>query len=139
MVALAIVLFTLTERSETGKVDAGIAAGMRVAFGAYAEASDSTAPTLRDVASDGQLQAALDSERGMEQRLRDLARESGEVVSIELRSPRGRLVARAGSATGVAPKAAPLSVDGQRVGVLIVSGTEAAECPGPRPRIFSRA
>ena len=46
MVALAIVVFLLTERSETGKVDAGVAAGVRAAFGAHAEAADATAPAL---------------------------------------------------------------------------------------------
>ena len=61
MTALAIVLFLLTERSETGKVDAGIATGVRVAFGAYDEAADSTAPALRQVASDAELRAALSS------------------------------------------------------------------------------
>jgi hypothetical protein len=64
MTALAIVLFLLTERSETGKVDARIAAGVRAAFGAYGEAADSAAPALREVASDAELQAALRSDRG---------------------------------------------------------------------------
>jgi hypothetical protein len=32
MIALAVVLFTLTARSETGKADAGISGGVRTAF-----------------------------------------------------------------------------------------------------------
>jgi hypothetical protein len=102
MTALAIVLFLLTERSETGKVDAGVAAGVRTAFGAYGEAADSAAPALREVASDAELQAALRSNRDVSDRMRELVRVSGEVVAIELRSPRGEVVARAGSLRGVA-------------------------------------
>jgi hypothetical protein len=68
MTAFAIVLFLLTERSEKGKVDARIAAGVRAAFGAYGEAADSAAPALREVASDAELQAALCSDRGVDDR-----------------------------------------------------------------------
>lgn len=127
MTALAIVVFLLTERSETGKVDAGIAAGVRTAFGAHGEAADSAAPALREVASDGELRASLRSNRGISDRMRELVRGSGDVVAIELRSPRGDVVARAGSPLGVAHTGAPLSVDGRRVGVLLVSGTDAAD------------
>jgi diguanylate cyclase (GGDEF)-like protein len=127
MTALAIVVFLLTERSETGKVDAGIAAGVRTAFGAHGEAADSAAPALREVASDGELRAALRSDRGISDRMRELVRGSGDVVAIELRSPRGHVVARAGSPRGVAHTGAPLSFDGRRVGVLFVSGTDAAD------------
>ena len=35
MIALAVVLFTLTARSETGKADAGISSGARTAFGVH--------------------------------------------------------------------------------------------------------
>jgi hypothetical protein len=126
MTALSIILFLLTERSETGKVDAGVAAGVRTAFGAYGEAANSAAPALREVASDAELRAALRSNRDVSERMRELVRLSGEVVAIELRSPRGELVAGAGSLRGVAHAGAPISVDGRRVGVLMVSGTHAA-------------
>jgi diguanylate cyclase (GGDEF)-like protein len=127
MVALAIVVFLLTERSETGKVDAGVAAGVRAAFGAHAEAADATAPALRDVASDPALHAALGSRRRVEQRLDELVRESQGVVSIEFRSPRGELIARSGSPRGLALSEAPLSLEGRRLGVLAVSTTDAPE------------
>ena len=52
MIALAIVLFTLTARSETGKADAGISAGTRTAFGVYEEAAAAAEPALREVAAD---------------------------------------------------------------------------------------
>jgi hypothetical protein len=74
MTALAIVVFLLMERSETGKVDAGIAAGVRTAFGAYREAADSAAPALREVASDPELRAALRSDRRVSDRMRELVR-----------------------------------------------------------------
>jgi hypothetical protein len=70
-------------------VDAGIAAGVRAAFGAYGEAADSAAPALREVASDAELQAALRSDRSVSDHIRRLVRASGDVVAIELRSPRG--------------------------------------------------
>ena len=37
MIALGVVLFALTARSETGKADAGLAAGSRSATGVYRE------------------------------------------------------------------------------------------------------
>jgi diguanylate cyclase (GGDEF)-like protein len=127
MVALAIVVFLLTERSETGKVDAGVATGVRAAFGAYAQAADATAPTVREVASDPGLHAALGSRRRLKQRMDELARESGGVVSIEFRSPRGDLIARSGSSRGLALRRVPLSLGGRRLGVLAVSTTDAPE------------
>jgi diguanylate cyclase (GGDEF)-like protein len=127
MIALAIIAFLLTERSETGKVDAGVATGVTAASGAHAEAADATDPAVRDVASDPELQAALGSDARVEQRLDELVRASPVVVSIEWRSTRGDLMARAGSRRGLALKDVPLSRDGRRVGVLAVSTTEAAE------------
>jgi hypothetical protein len=127
MIALAIVVFLLTERSETGKVDAGVATGVSAASGAHAEAADATDPAVRDVASDPELQAALGSDARVERRLDELVRASPAVVSIEWRSTRGDLMARAGSRRGLALKDVSLSRDGRRVGVLAVSTTEAAE------------
>ncbi len=127
MIALAIVAFLLTERSETGKVDAGVATGVSAASGAHAEAADATGPAVRDVASDPELQAALGSDARVKQRLDELVRASPVVVSIEWRSTKGDLMARAGSRRGLALKDVPLSRDGRRVGVLAVSTTEAAE------------
>src|SRR5688500_7459699 len=72
MIALAVVLFTLTSRSETGKADAGISAGTRTAFGVYEEAAARAEPALREVASDRQLRAALASGSGVEARLDEL-------------------------------------------------------------------
>src|SRR5215210_145953 len=59
MVAVALVLFALTAQSETGKADAGIATGLRMAFTLYGEGSDRAEPALRRVAEDGVLRSAL--------------------------------------------------------------------------------
>jgi diguanylate cyclase (GGDEF)-like protein len=128
MIALAIVLFTLTSRSETGKADAGISAGTQTAFGTYEEAAASAEPALRRVASDPQLNAALDSGSGIRRRMRQLVGGPRGIVAIELRSTDGgRLIARAGSPRGMASKAAPLVAEGDMRGTLIVSTTDARE------------
>jgi diguanylate cyclase (GGDEF)-like protein len=123
MIALAVVLFTLTARSETGKADAGISAGTRTAFGVYEEAAAQAEPALREVASDRRLRAALAAGSGVDARLEELA--AGDVVLIELYSPDRELVARAGDRTGVAPRGAPVDAGGETLGILVVSVTGA--------------
>jgi diguanylate cyclase (GGDEF)-like protein len=123
MIALAVVLFTLTSRSETGKADAGISAGTRTAFGLYEEAAASAEPALREVASDRRLRAALAAGGGVDARLEELA--AGDIVLIELYSPDRTLIARAGSSTGVAPRGAPIAADAETLGILAVSVTGA--------------
>src|SRR5688572_11460902 len=123
MIALAVVLFTLTSRSETGKADAGISAGTRTAFGVYEEAAARAEPALREVASDRLLRAALASGDGVDARLAELA--SGNVVLIELYSPGRELIAQAGDPAGVAPRAAPIAAGGETLAILAVSVTAA--------------
>lgn len=126
MIALALVLFELTERSETGKVDAGIASGARTALGLYQESAEAAAPALQRVATDDELRAALRAGRGVEGRMAELARSSPEIEAIELRKD-GEIAARAGAAGGVAPRGAPLSIGGESFGVLAVSQTDGTE------------
>jgi diguanylate cyclase (GGDEF)-like protein len=126
MIALAVVLFTLTARSETGKADAGIAAGTRTAFSLYEERAAAAGPAVHDVAADPELTAALASGTGIMQRLEQLVGGRSDIVAIELRSSQqGRLIARAGSPTGMAYKAAPLVTGTQKRGTLFVSVTDA--------------
>jgi diguanylate cyclase (GGDEF)-like protein len=127
MIALAVVLFTLTARSETGKVDAEISSGVRTAFGVYEEAARGAEPALRAVASDRRLRAALASRSGIDVRLEELVGGPRGVVSIELYSRDGRLIARAGSPAGVAPRGAPLGANGETLGTLAVSRTGAGD------------
>ena len=82
---------------ETGKVDAGISAGTRTAFGVYEEAAAWAGPAFREVASDRRLRAALAAGIGVEARLEELVGGPYRIVLIELYSPEEeRLVARAG-------------------------------------------
>ena len=125
MIALAIVLFTLASRSETGKADAGISAGARTAFAVYEERVDAAAPQLRAVVRDRRLGAALASGdmRAARQRLRRLA--TGDVAAIALYSLEGEPIARAGSLAAIAARGAEVDADGQTIGTLTVSVTEA--------------
>ena len=128
MIALALVLFTLTARSETGKADAAITAGVRTAFGVHEEESRQTIDEATRVASDPQLRSALAAGRFAEvqARIRELV--GGDVEAIEVRSPSGAILARAGSPSAVAPRGTTVEREGggQRV-ILRVFATEAAE------------
>ena len=146
MIALAVVLFTLTARSETGKADAGISAGTRTAFGVYEEAAALAEPALREVASDRLLRAALATGSGVDARLDELVSggsaapdSSGgpsaphpgtEIVLIELYSPDRDLIAQAGDPAGVAPRGAPVAAGGETLGILAVSVTAADALAG---------
>ena len=59
MIAVALVLFSLTKDSETGKADAQIAQGLRVAFAEYSDARASTRSVLSRIARDNELGNAL--------------------------------------------------------------------------------
>ncbi len=52
MVAVAAVLYRLTADSETGKADAGVAAGLRTAFALYEASAERAEPRLRALAED---------------------------------------------------------------------------------------
>src|SRR5215210_2662707 len=125
MIAVAIVLFALSEQSETGKADAGIAAGLRSAMSLYSDAADQAEPGLRRAARDRRLHSAIAAGRTrvVRSRMAALLAADPGLVSIELYDMGGRLVARAGSAAGVAPKAAPLLENGEAAGTLAVSRT----------------
>jgi diguanylate cyclase (GGDEF)-like protein len=131
MIALAIVLFTLTARSETGKADAGIASGVRTAFAVHDEQVRQTRDEARRVASDSELRAALVEGRigAARQRIRNLV--GGDVKAIEIRSPSGAALGRAGSRSAVAPRGTAVErEDGERLAVLRVFATEASELAG---------
>src|SRR4051812_39478298 len=105
MIALAVVLFTLTGRSETGKADAEISGGVRTAFALYEERAAAAGPALREVAADPGLNAALASGSGIAERLRQLIGGPRDIAEIELRGPgTGPIIARAGSTSGMASK-----------------------------------
>ena len=59
MIALGVVLFALTERTETDKADAGIGTATRTALAVHRDQVDAARPALRRVAADPRLQSAL--------------------------------------------------------------------------------
>ena len=125
MIALGVVLFALTARSETGKADAGLAAGSRSATGIYREDATRAQPSLHRIARDRALQRALRSGRPdeAERRLRELT--IGGVVATEL-SLRGERPVRTGSTRAVAFSGSRLVVRDARDAVLSVSVTNAS-------------
>lgn len=128
MIAVAVVLFSLSSQSETGKADAGLAAGLRNAIAVYSDASRQAAPSLRRAAGDPRLgdEIAAGHTAAARARMHQLRREDPQIVSIRLYDVRGRLVSGAGSADGVAPRASRLVAHGRRAGSLAVSVTPAS-------------
>jgi diguanylate cyclase (GGDEF)-like protein len=127
MIAAAVVLFVLTSRSETGKADAGIAAGARTAFAVHQMQARETADEARRVASDEELRAALVENRlpAARERIRELI--GGGIAAIEIRSPKSELLARAGAPDVVAPSGTTVErEDGREIAVLRVFATKAA-------------
>src|SRR4051794_40613592 len=128
MVAVAFVLFKLTGDSETGRADAGIAAGLRNAFAVYAEDVNRATPALRAAARDGELRAALlaRDDRAAARRMNALLRTDPPFPPTAFYEPGGRRAAAAGSPDAVAPRSAPLSrPSGRAFGTLAVSVTYA--------------
>src|SRR5438876_8590431 len=93
MVAVALVLFSLTKGSETGKADARIAQGLRTALTAYDDARGDARPALRQVVADRQLRRKLATGRAAGRRIQALAG-SDSIESIVLYDARDRAVAR---------------------------------------------
>jgi diguanylate cyclase (GGDEF)-like protein len=127
MVVLGAVLFALAARFETGKADAGIATAARTALALHRERAQAARHQGGTVAADARLQRAVARERrgAAERRMRELV--SGRVVAIELWSPSGRLLARAGSHSAVASSGSQLMTSaGSTSAVVTVSVTDAA-------------
>ena len=125
--AMAVVVFPLTERSEDGKADAGLAVAVEVATSLYAEGRVAARDDLRRIADDERLQAALrGADAGaIKQRTRELAGANGAVLSITVFDASGREIATGGSDRGVAPAVVGLtSSAGERQGTLAVSVTD---------------
>jgi diguanylate cyclase (GGDEF)-like protein len=136
MIAVALVLFALSESSETGKADAAIAAGLRSALALYGESGERAEPVLRQVARDPRIRAELDQgvSKPTSDRLAQVLRAHPEAVEItlaELGGPgrRAQAIATRGgpgdASRGIAAKSAPLRRDGRPVGRLSVSVTSA--------------
>jgi len=130
MIAVALVLFALTQDSEHGKVDARLASGLRTALSFYEEGRENAREPLARVASDDELTAALRAEdrSAISARLRELAVANPDIESIAYFNPADELVATAGAAPPVAAaRVAPTTSTGQRLGTVAVSVTAADE------------
>jgi diguanylate cyclase (GGDEF)-like protein len=137
MIAVALVLFALSEQSETGKADAALAAGLRSALGLYGESAERAEPALRRVARDPRIRSELD--RGLTKatpgHLERVLRDYPEVVEVELKDMAGPgagasaagLRRGSGGSRGIARKSAPLRGADRLVGRLSVSVTSARQ------------
>src|SRR5829696_1065475 len=125
MIALGFLLFALTARSETGKADAGIAAGMRAAIGVYREEAARAQGLLDGVARERPLRRAVATGRteAARRRLEQLAR--GRDVSAQLWSGRTSLVHSAGSKEPVAAAGSELVSRSGAAAILTVSTIDA--------------
>ena len=127
MIALAIVLFSLTANSETGKADAEIAQGVRTAFAVHNAETRRVRDEARRVAADPALRRSV-----VENRIADARTRIGELsagMSRRSRSahrPAG--LGRTGPSSAVAPQGATIErEDGQPVAIVRVFGTRASE------------
>jgi diguanylate cyclase (GGDEF)-like protein len=129
MIAVAVVLFHLTDDSETGKADAEIAQGMRSAFAIYDADRDRARDALDRIAGDAELGRLLNHprrERAIKAQLRALARAHPTVVAAAAYDASKRLIVRTGARDAVASEvASPSTGGGRRLGYVAVSVTRA--------------
>src|SRR4051794_28425420 len=127
MVAVALVLFSLTADSENGKADAAIAQGLRSAASIYENDRQDARREVSAAARDSRLAGALEAggRRDVRARLGSLVRSRPEISAIRAFSPDRRPLASAGSRNAVAFAAATPSRDGRSLGLVLVSVTDA--------------
>ena len=129
MIAVALVLFSLTEDSEHGKVDARLAGGLQTTLSFYEQGRAQARATLDRIATDDALTQALQSgdDDAVEARLRELA--DGDIESLAYFNPGGSRVAFASGpqATVATATVEPMTADGERLGTLSASVTTAGE------------
>src|SRR3954447_6551635 len=128
MVAVALVLFSITEDSETGKADAQIAQGLRAAFAIYDSDRADARPQLARVARDPELASALarGDRTALGDRSRALAGTVPGVLEIAVYDSGRKLLAEAGRPDAVAASVAAPSTARRRIGYVAVSVTSAA-------------
>src|SRR5689334_7882545 len=127
MVAVALVLFSITADSETGKADAQIAQGLRAAFAIYDSSRDDARPQLTRVARDQRLASALSrgDRAAIAARIRALTSSVPGVLRIAVFDSGRRLLAEGGRPDAVAPSVAAPSTTRGRIGYVGVSVTPA--------------
>jgi diguanylate cyclase (GGDEF)-like protein len=128
MIAVMLVLFSLTEDSETGKADARLAQGLSAAFYVYENARERARDLRRPIAADPALVDAIEDgdRRAVTRRLRQLRGRHDGVVAIVAYDRDRKPLGRAGSAGAVAYSVlTPESPSGETLGHVAVSVTEA--------------
>jgi diguanylate cyclase (GGDEF)-like protein len=128
MIAVALVLFSITADSETGKADAAIAQGLRAAFAVYDGDRNAAKDKLTRIARDPKLAAALarHDAAAAHRRLAELLRTVPGVRRIAAYGNDHRLLAAVGSPDAVAPAVAAPMAHNTRIGLVAVSVTTAA-------------
>ena len=129
LITVAVLLLGLSRDNQTGKADARIAQGLRTALALYQSRVSESRPWLEDVLADRRVARGLiEQDRALlRRRLDRLVRRPGAPVSLVVYGRDGRLLARSGAASAVAPAtAAPRARGGRRLGAVAVSTTPAA-------------
>src|SRR5438105_8923896 len=123
MVAVALVLFSITADSETGKADAAIAQGLRAAFAVYDGDRAQARPALEATARDPLLAAAIarHDAPATNLRLAALARANPAIRMIAAYDTSRRQIAAVGTPDAVAPAVAAPSTGTRRIGLIAVS------------------
>src|SRR3954452_24757566 len=129
MIAVALVLFSITADSETGKADAQIAQGLRAAFAIYDQDRGQARPALARVLRDNVLGGALarGDRKTVAARVPKLAAQLPGVRRIAVYDANRRPIAAAGRPDAVAPAVAAPASGGRRLGYVAVSTTSARE------------
>src|SRR3954462_9452171 len=127
MIAVALVLFSITADSETGKADAAIAQGLRASFAVYDGDRAKARPALEFVARDPLLAAAIAKRdtAAATARLKTLQRAHPAATRIAAYDNARRQIAAVGPPDAVAPAVAAPSTGTKRIGLIAVSTTSA--------------
>ena len=129
MIAVALVLFSITADSETGKADAAIAQGLRAAFAVYDGDRAQARPALETTARDPELAGAISKHdaAAVRRRLAALASANPAIKRIAAYDTSRRQIAAVGTPDAVAPAVAAPSTGTKRIGLIAVSITTAGQ------------
>jgi diguanylate cyclase (GGDEF)-like protein len=127
MIAVALVLFSITEDSETGKTDAQIAQALRSSFAIYDADRGAARARLAGVAGDRPLATALsrNDHPAVQSAVTRLAQAQRGIRRIAVYDANRRLVAATGAPTAVAPAVASPTANGRRLGYVALYLTDA--------------
>src|SRR4051812_17509677 len=129
MVAVALVLFSITADSETGKADAQIAQGLRAAFAIYDRDRAAARAKAQRVAGDPKLAAALMQRdtAAVAKALQRFAPGGFGVRRVAVYDSQRRQIAEVGNPAAVASAVAAPASNGRQLGFVAVSTTTADE------------